>query len=368
MSSASIDSSIVSLSQACQLLITNPDLALEAHQALEEIQIQDALILDKIVDKIADASLPTLPSCPSDVVIIVEEDYQPTVLAAPSQAIPPSQDLTFYSGENVTLSPHSTLSALSLPGITQAKTVEIAIALANTIQENWKDFDHQTQLYAQAIDRLQDEVHTPPGPPKEPPYGYVPNDDIAPYFTITDKQGRLHWHMAPYVCTCPRQPTHIIRTLGEPDDSEEYLCPIYASPRHSDGRSLSALPPWFIELLSTQSPHTNTLIQAAYSQSDRGLAADLHHYSETGKKLRDLYREKDRIATTLQAIYKEQGYVRHHLERTQAPSRLNHFHSLVDDYSNAPFKQCVSNNDDSWSRPLPIHHRKHKPSRGRLPF
>jgi hypothetical protein len=187
MSSASINSSIVSLSQACQLLIANPNLAPEARQTLEELQVQDALISDEIVDEITDASLPTLPTCPADVVIEVEKDYQPDILAAPSQAVPPSQDLPFQFGEHITLSPRSALSALSLPGITQAKTIEIAIALANTIQQNRKDFAHQTQLYAQAIDRLQDEVHTPAGPPKEPLYGYVPNDDIAPYFTITDK-------------------------------------------------------------------------------------------------------------------------------------------------------------------------------------
>jgi hypothetical protein len=366
MSSASINSSIISLSQARQLLLTNPDLAPDARHTLEELQVQDALISDEIVDKIANTSLPTLPTLLSDVVIIAEEDYQPTVLAAPSKATSPSQDLPFYSGESVTLSPRSALSALSLPSITQAKTIEIAIALANTVQENHKDFAHQTQLYAQAVDRLQDEVRTPPGPPKEPLYGYVLNDNIAPYFTITDKQGRLH--MAPYVCTCPGQPTHIIGTLGKPDNSEEYLCPIYASPRHSDGRSLSALPPWFIELLSTQSPHTDTLIQATYTQSDRGLAADLHHYSDTGKKLRDLYREKDHIAATIQAVYEEQGYVHHRLECAQAPSRLNHFCSLVDDYSNAPFKQCNSDDDNNWCRPLPVCNCQRKSGRGWLPF
>jgi hypothetical protein len=102
------------------------------------------------MDEITDTSLPTLPTCPSDVVIIAEKDYEPTILTAPSQAIPLSQDLPCCSGENITLLPRSALSALSLPSINQAKTIEIAIALANTVQENRKDFAHQTQLYAQA--------------------------------------------------------------------------------------------------------------------------------------------------------------------------------------------------------------------------
>jgi hypothetical protein len=240
MSSASINSSIVSLTQARQLLLTNPDLTPEARQSLKELQIQDALISDEIVDEIQATSLPTLSTLPSDVVIVAEEDYQPTVLAAPSKATPPSQDLPFTSGANVTISPRSALSTLSIPGISQAKTTEITIALANTVQENRRDFAHQTELYAQAIN-CQDQVCPAPGPPKEPLYGYVLNDDVAPYFTITNKAGRLH--MAPYICSCPGQPTHVIRTLGEPDNDKEYLCPIYATPRHMDGWSLSALPP-----------------------------------------------------------------------------------------------------------------------------
>jgi hypothetical protein len=238
MSSASIDSSIVSLTQACQLLLTNSDLAPEACQALEKLQVQDALISDEIVDKITNSSLPTLSTLPSDVAITTEEDNQPTILPAPSKATPPSQELPFQPGEYVTISPRSALSALSLPGITQTKAVEIAITLANTVQENRRSFAHQTDLYAQAIDGLQDKVCPSPGPPKEPPYGYIPNNDVAPYFTITDRQGRLH--MAPFICTCPGQPTHIIGTLSKPGDDKEYLCPIYAAPRHSDRRSLSA--------------------------------------------------------------------------------------------------------------------------------
>jgi hypothetical protein len=369
MSSASIDSSIVSLAQARQLLLANLDLAPEAHQLLEELQTQDALISDEIMDEITSASLPTLPTSPTplpDVIIIEEKDYQPTILAAPSRATPPSQDLPFTSGADVTISPRSALSALSIPGISHAKTIEIAITLANTVQENCKDFACQTELYAQAIDRLQDEVCSPPGPPKEPPYGYILNDDIAPYFTITNKEGCLH--MAPFVCTCPGQPTHILGTLGEPGDDEEYLCPIYAAPRHLDGWSLSALPPWFIKLLSQESPHTDTLIQATYDQSDRGLAADLYRYSGAGRKLHKLYREKDRIASTIQAIYEEQEYAHHRLERAQAPARLNHFCSYIDNSANAPFRANISNDNNNWCPPLPVPHCKHKHGQGQPHF
>jgi hypothetical protein len=358
MSSTPVDSSIVSLSQARQTLLNKPDLAPAARQALEELQTQGALISDEIVDQIVAQQLPMLTTIPDDMVIIEDQDVE---VNAPEPYIimePICQPLP-----NV-LSPCTTLSALSNPNISNTQVFEIAIALANTAHKNCKDFTHQTELYADAIARLKKEARNP-APAEEPPYGYIPNDDVAPYFTLPGRGGRLL--MAPFICKCPGDPTYIIGTLGTPGNDEEYLCPIYASPHHSDGRSLAALPPWFVDLLHRQSPHVDSLIKAACNSGDWGLGTDLHRYAEKGKILAELYREKDHIIANIQATHEDQEYVCHHLERAQAPSRLNHFCPLSNRNSGAPF-QANSNSDNSWNIPIPIPHRKSKCSRGRLPF
>jgi hypothetical protein len=290
MSSTPVDSSIVSLSQARQALIEKPDLAPGAREALEELQAQDALISDEIVDQIAAQQLLTLTTLPNNVVIFEDQDYE---IDAPEPCIitePIRQPLP-----NV-LSPCTALSALSNPNISNTQVFEIAVALANTAHENCKDFAHQTELYEEAVACLEKEA-CHPAPASDPPYGYIPNDDIAPYFTLPGKGG--HLLKAPFLRRCPGDLTHVIGTLRTPDNDKEYLCPIYASPHHSDGRSIAALPPWFIDLLHHPSPHAKSLVEAACNSGDWGLGTDLHHYSEKGKILANLYREKDHIIANI---------------------------------------------------------------------
>jgi hypothetical protein len=213
------------------------------------------------VDEITAQQLPTLTTLPDDVVIVEDQDYEidapePCVITEPiRQSLP-----------NV-LSLRTALSALSNPSISNTQVFEIAVALANTAHRNCEDFAHQTELYEEAVNRLETEA-SHPAPPSDPPYGYIANDDIAPYFTIPGKGGRLL--MAPFLRRCPGDPTHVLGTLGTPDHDEEYLCPIYASPRHSDGRSLAALPPWFINLLHHPFPHAESLVEAALLRPQRG--------------------------------------------------------------------------------------------------
>jgi hypothetical protein len=310
MSSTPIDSFIVSLSQAQQALLGKPDLAPAAREALEELQTQDTLISNEIMDQITTQQLPTLTTLPDNVVIVKDQDYE---INAPELCVimePIRQPLP-----NI-LSPRTALSALSNPNISDMQVFEIAVTLANTAHKNHKDFTHQTELYEEAVTRLEKEAcHRAPA--SDPPYGYIPNNNIAPYFTIPGRGGCLL--MAPFLRKCPVDPTHVIRTLGTPDNDEEYLCPIYAAPCHSDSCSLSALPPWFVDLLHRPSPHAESLIEAATNSSDWGLGADLHHYSKKGKILAELYREKDRIIANIQAMHEDQEYVRHRLERAQAP-------------------------------------------------
>jgi hypothetical protein len=369
MSPAPIDSSIVSLVQARQTLLKRPDLAPEAREALQELQVQDALISDEIVDQIAAQQLPTLTALPDNVVIMEDQDFdidtpEPDTSEEPVDAPEPYHitEPICQSLPNV-LSPHTALSALSNPHISTTQVFEIAVALANTAHHNRKDFAHQTELYEEAVARLEQEARRPT-PADDPPYGYIPNDNIAPYFTIPDRGGRLY--MAPFLCRCPGDPTHVIGTMGTPNNDEEHLCPIYTAPRHSDGRSLAALPPWFLDLLHNQSPHTESIVDSAVNMGDWGLGANIHRYTEKSKVLADLYREKDHITASIQAAYEDQEYVHHRLECTQAPSRLNHFRSLASHDSGAPFRSD-SDGNNSWGHPIPIPQHKTKHSRGRLP-
>jgi hypothetical protein len=158
------------------------------------------------------------------------------------------------------LLPRTTLFTLSNPHISTTQVFEIAVALTNTAHQNRKDFTHQTELYEEAVARLKREARRP-APANDPPYGYIPNDNIAPYFTIPDRGGRLL--MAPFLRRCPGDPTHVIGTMGTPNNDEEHLCPIYTAPRHSDGCSLAALPPWFLDLLHSQSPHAESIVESA---------------------------------------------------------------------------------------------------------
>jgi hypothetical protein len=368
MSTTPIDSSIVSLVQARQTLLNRPDLAPEAREAVQEFQTQDALISDEIVDQIAAQQLPMLTALLDDVVIIEDQDFdidapEPDTSEEPADAPEPCHIMEPIRQPlpNV-LSPHTALSALSNPHISMTQVFEIAVALTNTAHQNRKDFAHQTELYEEAVARLKREARRP-APANDPPYGYIPNDNIAPYFTIPDRGGRLL--MAPFLRRCPGDPTHVIGTMGTPNNDEEHLCPIYTAPRHSDGCSLAALPPWFLDLLHSQSPHAESIVESAINMGDWGLGTDIHHYTEKSKTLADLYREKDRITANIQAAYKDQEYVCHHLERAQAPSRLNHFCSLSSHDSGAPFRSD-SDGNDSWHRLIPIPQRKMKRSQGRL--
>jgi hypothetical protein len=305
---------------------------------------------------------------PDNVVIVKDQDYEigtpePSTPEEPTDAPEPYiiTEPVRQPLPNV-LSPCTALSALSNPHISTTQVFEIAVALANTTHRNRKDFAHQTELYKEAVANLERQAWCP-APASDPPYGYIPNNNIAPYFTLPGKGGRLL--MAPFLRQCPGDPTHVIGTLGTPNNDEEYLCPIYAAPRHSDRRSLAALPPWFLDLLHSQSPHTESIVKSAINLGDWGLGADIHRYAEKSKILTELYREKDRIAANIQAAYEDQEYVRHRLERAQAPSRLNHFRSLSNHDSGAPFR-TDSNSNNGWNRPIPVPHHKSKHSRGQL--
>ena len=250
--------------------------------------------------------------------------------------------------DKVCLSPRSALSLLSDPTITLQDAKDIAVALSNTAESRRADFAHQTDLYAAAVDRLQAELDAKRAVPDEPPYGFVHNNDRITHFVITDPQGRNH--IAPYIRKCPGDPTRVIGTLGGPNP-KEFSCPIYATPRHSDGKGLSTLPPWFIELLHCQSPHTDTLIDDAYQQNNWGLAADLHAYRNAVGNLQELYRQQDALRLRIQAKYEQREYVRHRLEQAQAPSRLLHFRSLVDGSN-------VADDDSELSPPRFVRQRR----------
>jgi hypothetical protein len=368
MSTAPIDSSIVSLVQARQTLLEKPELAPEAREALQELQFQDALISDEIMDQIAAQQLPTLTALPDDMVIVEDQDFDIDAPEPDTSEEPTNASEPYHITEPIrqplpnVLSPRTALSTLSNPHILTTQVFEIVVTLANTAHRNWKDFAHQTELYKEAVARLEREA-CHPAPANNPPYGYIPNDDIAPYFTIPDRGG--HLYMAPFLCKCPGDPTHVIGTMGTPNNDEEHLCPIYAAPCHSDGRSLAALPPWFLDLLHNQSPHAKSIVDTAINMGDWGLGADIHSYTEKSKALADLYREKDRITANIQAAYEDQEYVCHRLKRAQAPSRLNHFRSLSSHDSGTPFRSD-SDSDDSWGRPIPVPQRKTKRSQGRL--
>jgi hypothetical protein len=178
--------------------------------------------------------------------------------------------------DKICLSPHTALSALSAPSLTLQNSKDIAVGLANTVEIHRTDFLHQTDLYAEAVDKIQKELNAKRAVPDEPPYGFVHNDNCVPYFVIYKAEHQPH--IAPYIRKCPGDPTTVIRTLGGPNHIE-FTCPIYATSRHSDSHSLSALPPWFVELLHAKSSHTNTLIYKAYKQDNWGLAANIHTYT-----------------------------------------------------------------------------------------
>ena len=309
-----------------------------------------------------------LRDLPSDLTIFVDEcpirtirDVNQAVINHPSSTkntrrIFQTLEETLEEGDKVCLSPRSALSLLSDPTITLQDAKDVAIALSNTAESHRVDFAHQTDLYAAAVDRLQAELDAKRAVPDEPPYGYVRNDDRVTYFVINDPQGRNH--IAPYIRKCPGDPTRVIGTLGGPN-AKEFSCPIYATPRHSDGRALSALPPWFTELLHCQSPHADTLIADAYQQDDWGLAADLHAYRNAVGNLQELYRRQDALKLQIQAEYEQREYVHHRLERAQAPSRLLHYRPLVNGSD-------VVDNEGDASPPRFVRQRRGKYNRGRF--
>jgi hypothetical protein len=288
------------------------------------------------------------------VVIVEDQDFEINTPEARTPEEPADAPEPYIVTEPIrqplpnVLSPHTALSALSNPHISTTQVFEIAVTLTNTANRNRKDFTHQTELYKEAVTRLERDARRP-APADDPPHGYIPNNDIAPYFTIPDRGG--HLLMAPFLRRCPGDPTHVIRTMGTPNNNEEHLCPIYTAPRHSDGRSLAALPPWFLDLLHNQSPHAKSIVDSAINMGDWGLGANIHRYTEKSKELANLYREKDRITANIQAAYEDQEYVCHRLKHAQAPSRLNHFCSLSSHDSGIPFRSD-SDGDNGWNHLL----------------
>jgi hypothetical protein len=210
---------------------------------------------------------------PSDLTIFVDEhsvctirDINQAIIKDPSLTkstcrIFQTLEETLEKEDKVCLSPLSALSLLSDLTITLQDAKDIAVALSNTAESRRTDFAHQTDLYAAAVNWLQAKVDAKRAVPDEPPYGFVPNNNHISYFVITDPQGCNH--IAPYIHKCPGDPTRVIGTLGGPN-AKEFSCPIYATPRQSDEKGLSTLPPWFIELLHCQSPHADTLINDTY--------------------------------------------------------------------------------------------------------
>jgi cell division protein FtsL len=236
MSTPPVDSAIISLIQAHQTLLKKPDLAPEAQEALQELQVQDTLISNEIVDQIAAQQLLMLTTLPDNVVIVEDQDFEinspePNASEEPVNAPDPCI-ITEPIRQPIPdiLSPRTALSTLSNPNISMTQVFKVAVSLANTAHRNRKDFAHQTELYKEAITRLKREARCP-ALASDPPYGYIPNDDIAPYFTLPGKGG--HLLMAPFIRRCPGDPTHVIGTLGTPANDKEYLCPIYAAPRHT---------------------------------------------------------------------------------------------------------------------------------------
>jgi hypothetical protein len=174
MSTTPIDSSIVSLVQACQTLLERPDLALEAREALQELQFQDALISDEIMDQITAQQLPTLTALPDNVVIVEDQDFEIDTPEPRTPEEPADAPELYVITEPIrqplpnVLSPRTALSALSNPHISTTQVFEIAVALANTANRNRKDFAHQTELYEEAVARLEQEAHCP-APADDPP-------------------------------------------------------------------------------------------------------------------------------------------------------------------------------------------------------
>ena len=306
-----------------------------------------------------------LMELPSDITIFTSDD--PPHIQAINKAIVEDQSTTpaacrifrkltnhLDHEDKICLSPRIALSALSAPSLTLQNAKDIAVGLANTAETRCADFLHQTDLYAEAVDKIQKELDAKRAVQDEPPYGFIHNDSRVPYFVIYDDKHQPH--LAPYICKCPGDPSTVIRTLGGPNHIE-YTCPIYATARHSDGHNLSALPLWFVELLHAKSHHTDTLILDAYKQDDWGLAADIHAYAHATRQLHELYRQQDALRLQIQAMSDQQGYVQHRLERTQAPSRLMHLRPLAHD---------IRNDDDDGFTILPRPpFRKH--NRGRFP-
>jgi hypothetical protein len=306
-----------------------------------------------------------LDELPADLTIFTSDD--PPHIQTINQAIIEDQSMTpaarrifrkltqqLDHEDKICLSPRTALSALSAPSLSLQNAKDIAIGLANTAEARRTNFLHQTDLYAQAVDKIQKELDDKRAVPDDPPYGFVHNDNRVPYFVIYDAEHQPH--LAPYIRKCPGDPTTVIGTLGGPNHIE-YTCPIYATSHHSDGHGLSALPPWFVELLHAKSHHTDTLVLDTYKQDDWGLATDIHAYAHATRQLHELYRQQDAIRLQIQAMSDQQGYVQHRLERAQAPSRLQHLRPLARD---------IRNDDDDGFTILPRPpFRKH--NRGQFP-
>ena len=313
-------------------------------------------------------TIETISDLPSDITIFTEDNTVPSVLQLTQEILTDptaSKETrrTFRIFEKILeredeacLSPRTALAALSDPTVTLQEAKDIAVAVANTAETHQVDLTHQSDLYATATDHLQAELDRKRAVPDIPPYGFIPNDNKVPYFVIHDRQH--HPLVAPYICKCPGDPSTVIGTLGGPNPVE-LTCPLYSTPRHSDGRGLSALPPWFVELLHAQSPHADALIDNAYKQDDWGLAANLRAYHFATKHLCALYQQEDALKAQIKAMYEQQEYVRHRLERAQASSRLVHFRSLVDG--------VPTPDEDKGDFHLPLRTPyRHKRNRGRL--
>jgi hypothetical protein len=113
------------------------------------------------VDQIAAQQLPTLTTLLDDVVIVEDQDFEidspePDAGEEPINA-PELYVITEPICQSIpdVLSPCTALSALSNPNISTTQVFEVAVSLANTAHRNKKDFAHQTELYEEAIARLE---------------------------------------------------------------------------------------------------------------------------------------------------------------------------------------------------------------------
>ena len=121
-----------------------------------------------------------LTELPSDITIFTSDD--PPRIQAINKAIIEDQSTTpttrrifqkltnqLDHEDKICLSPRTALSALSAPSLTLQNAKDIAVGLANTAEMHRADFLHQTDLYAEAVDKIQKKLNAKRAVPDEPP-------------------------------------------------------------------------------------------------------------------------------------------------------------------------------------------------------